>query len=93
MPLEGHWARQHAPLGRRERRLLATVAALAAVGLVLVLALHGSARSAPGCIDATVASTTGGASIHACGERARRLCASPGLPAPVRARCREAGLK
>jgi alkylhydroperoxidase/carboxymuconolactone decarboxylase family protein YurZ len=93
MPLEGHWARQHAPLGRRERRLLAALAALAALGLVLVLSLHGSARSSPGCIDATIASTTGGAAIHACGERARRLCASDGLPASVRERCRRAGLK
>jgi hypothetical protein len=92
MPLERHWARQQSPLGRRERRVAALVVAALAAALVLVLAFHGGSSPAPGCVDATIASTTGGAAIHACGERARRLCAADDAPAAVRAECVRAGL-
>jgi hypothetical protein len=97
VPLEGHWERQQrSPLGRRERRTLAILAAALVAGtiaLVLVLALRGaSSTTAAGCVDVTIASTTGGARIHACGARARRLCSDPAAPAVVRERCRRAGL-
>jgi hypothetical protein len=90
MPLEGHWARQQAPLRRRERRLV--LAALAAVVAgVVALSLVVGGGSAPGCVDATIASTTGGAAVHACGDRARRLCTAPGQGREIRAACRRAG--
>ena len=90
MPLEGHWARQQAPLGARGRRVAAALLALLAVCVVaLVLTVHGGS-SAPGCIDATIASTTGGASVHACGERARRVCAARDATAEIRAACERA---
>jgi hypothetical protein len=103
MPLEGHWQRVHTPLragSRRERRALAallTALAAAVAVLVIVLVAHGSAGTARGCVDVTVASTTGGARLHACGDRARSLCrgdgAGPGgVPAEVRAACARAGL-
>jgi hypothetical protein len=104
MPLEAHWQRQHTPLraaDRAERRVIAVAAGAVAVVLVAVLLVavghRGSARGAH-CIDVTVPSTTGGASIHACGAAARRrLCAEvPSLPPDVvpaaRAACRRADL-
>jgi len=91
MPLEGQWARQHSPLRRRERLTLGiTVPTLAAAATALLFTIHGSAVPAPGCIDATVPSTTGGAAIHACGAQARTLCAAPRLPAAIREPCRSA---
>ena len=73
--------------------LLGAALAVGAVAVALVLALHGSSsKPAAGCVDVTIASTTGGARIHACGGRARRLCSAPGTPAVVRERCRRAGL-
>ncbi len=91
MPLEGHWARQQAPLRPRERRIvLALLAALAACAVVIALAAGGSGP-APGCVDATIASTTGGAAVHACGDRARQLCRAPGPGREIRAACRRAG--
>jgi hypothetical protein len=91
MPLEGHWARTQTPLGARQRAGIgAGAAALAAVVVALVIVSPGSAAR-PGCLDATIPSTTGGAAIHACGDQARALCATAGAPAAVRTACREAG--
>jgi hypothetical protein len=93
MPLEGHWARQHTRLTRRDR-LAAWIAAGALAVLVLVLALsvHGAAPPARGCVDVTIASTTGGATIHDCGAGAKRLCSRPDARAAVGNPCRRAGL-
>jgi hypothetical protein len=63
--------------------------AVVAVGLLLAVCIlgagvyglvhgFGSRKSAPGCIDVTVASTLGGADLHACGHAAKAICASPG---------------
>jgi hypothetical protein len=93
MPLEGQWARQHEPLRRRERRVVvAVLGAIVVCAIVLVAAVHGASGPAPGCVDATIASTTGGAAVRACGERARRLCAAPGVTAEIRLACRHVGL-
>jgi hypothetical protein len=82
MPLQAH----------RARRVAALIAGLLVVGaLAAALVLPGSGRPAAGCVDATVASTTGGAAIHACGLQAARLCATPQPDAAVRAACRRAG--
>jgi hypothetical protein len=103
MPLEGHWQRQHASLRsatRRERRVMLIVLgilATAAIAVVVTASWGGAGASTSGCVDVTVPSTTGGASIHACGAQARRFCASADpIPADVvgdvRAACRKAGL-
>jgi hypothetical protein len=104
MPLEGHWARTHTPtasLGRGERRLVGLAVALALVAVVAMAAMialsSGASRAAPGCVEATVASTTGGAQFHACGDGAKAFCAgAAGEPghqgAEARAACRRAGI-
>jgi hypothetical protein len=93
MPLEGHWARQHEPLRQREHRVVVVLlGAVAACVIVLLVTVHSALRPAPGCVDATIASTTGGAAVHACGQRARRLCAAPGTTAEIQLACRRAGL-
>jgi hypothetical protein len=103
MPLEHHWQRLHADPAQRSRRerrgFAALVAALVAVvaGVMLIVAVGGLAESQRGCLDATVASTTGGARVHVCGTDARRVCAGDRdaalpLDAALRARCRALGL-
>lgn len=65
--------------GRREKRIVAAVlscVALAAVGLV-AFALTSGAPARAGCISVTFASTLGAANVHACGGRARDMCAAP----------------
>ena len=103
MPLEGHWRRINTPLRRlttRERN-----AAIAIVGVTLVaiaaviIATLPDSRPAPppGCISAVVAGFTGAEPLEACGDRARRICATrtqegdPGAAA-IRDSCHEAGL-
>jgi hypothetical protein len=89
-------------LRRREVWLLAALAALLAAGAIALgtYALVGgdqSSSSRAGCVNVTVASTTGGATLHACGQQARSWCAreatSPdALAAIVLTECRKAGL-
>jgi hypothetical protein len=82
--------------GRRERILTATlvtvvVLALAALG---AYALTSGAPARRDCIDLTFASTLGGAKIHACGQRARTICAAgqlPHLQQELRDACEHAG--
>jgi hypothetical protein len=52
---------------------LAAAASVAVIALVIVLTAGGSLSKA-GCIDATIASTTGGANVHACGAQAKQFC-------------------
>jgi len=75
----------------RVRGVNLAIVTLAAAATALLFTIHGSAVPAPGCIDATVPSTTGGAAIHACGAQARaqveeaRACRGSGgiIPPPV----------
>jgi hypothetical protein len=82
VPLEGQWQRQHTPLSRVSRRELRTLAAVAAVlalaaAVVLYAAVrHKTHHAAAGCVEVTAASTTGGATLHACGTDAARWCRS-----------------
>jgi hypothetical protein len=103
VPLEGHWERQHSPLRRLRRRELRAMSVVAVVLLVAAaVALygavhHGAPRAAAGCVSVTAASSTGGATIHACGAGAVRLCrARAGRDDPfarsVAAACRRAGV-
>jgi hypothetical protein len=83
--------------GRRERAVVATL--LACVALIVVgLGAYALTSGAPGrkdCIEVTFASTLGGATEHACGGQARRVCASPDafrhVAAELRAACWRAG--
>ena len=66
--------------GRREKTIVAVLASclvLALIGLG-AFALTSGAPARRDCITVTFASTLGGAEEHACGSRARRVCASPG---------------
>jgi hypothetical protein len=65
--------------GRRERAAVAalvTVVVLAVAALVAFAATSGS-PARKDCIEVTFASSVGAASEHACGARARAICASP----------------
>jgi hypothetical protein len=83
--------------GRRERTAVAAV--LACVALIVVgfgaYALTGGSPARRDCINVTFPSTLGAARLHACGGRARTVCASPGpyksIAGALRAECRRAG--
>jgi hypothetical protein len=71
--------------------LACVVAALIALG---TYALTSGSAARRDCVEVTFASTVGGATLHACGARAREVCASgafPGIPAELAASCRRAG--
>jgi len=82
--------------GRRERMAVAAVLA-AAVLAVMGLAAYALTTGAPAradCVKVTFASTLGGAELDACGQRARRVCASGsfrGIEQALREACRRAG--
>jgi hypothetical protein len=83
--------------GRRERTAVAALlvcVVLAVVGLG-AYALSSGAPARKDCIEVTFASTLGGATEHACGGRARTVCATPGafksVAAELRAACKRAG--
>ena len=83
--------------GRREKTAVAAVLAcvvLAGLAFGLYAATSGS-RARADCISVTFASTLGAARIHACGPRARVICASPGgykgIADALSAACRRAG--
>jgi hypothetical protein len=98
MIMIGQSRRLREPLrwGRRERLvvaavLAATVAALAGLG---IYALTSGAPARRDCIGVTFASSVGGAELHGCGERARKICASgdfPGIAQELRVACARAG--
>ena len=83
--------------GRREKTavgavLACLVLALAALG---AYALTSGSSARRDCINVTFASTLGGATLHACGSQARRVCASGRQYAQIgkelRAACARAG--
>jgi hypothetical protein len=64
--------------GRREKTAVAAALScllIALVGLGVYALTSGSAARAD-CVRVTFASTLGGADLHGCGARARRICAS-----------------
>jgi hypothetical protein len=64
--------------GRREKTAVAVLLAcllLALAGLG-AYALSSGAPARADCVKVTFASTLGGAELHGCGSRARRICAS-----------------
>jgi hypothetical protein len=82
--------------GRRERAAVAVVLgclvlALAALG---AYALTSGSPARADCVTVTFASTLGGGDLHACGAKAKRVCASGdfrGIQAELSAACRRAG--
>lgn len=83
--------------GRRERSVVFAMLVCVAV-LVVGLGAYALTSGGPGrkdCIEVTFASTLGGATEHACGAQARRVCASPNafkhVEEELRASCRRAG--
>jgi hypothetical protein len=98
MIMVGQSKRLSRPLssGRRERAVIVALiscAVLAAIGLG-AYALTSGAPARADCVNATFASTLGGATVHACGAHARHVCASGafrGIEQELRAACRRAG--
>ncbi|HEV7584388.1 MAG TPA: hypothetical protein VGO14_01285 [Solirubrobacteraceae bacterium] len=82
--------------GRREKTAIAALATcllLALIGLG-AYALTSGSPSRSDCVTVTFASTLGGADLHACGSKARRVCASGsfrGVQTELRAACGRAG--
>src|SRR6202011_2495694 len=63
MPVEGQWRRANTPLSPRDKRLLAAVAAtaaIAALALAIAYAVRPAATSNAGCVVIDVPSTMGG---------------------------------
>jgi hypothetical protein len=99
MIMQDRARRQSEPLrwGRREKAAVGSVVACLIAGLIALgaYALTSGSGARRDCIEVTFASTLGGATLHACGARARAICASPGgfpgIRDPLRASCRRAG--
>lgn len=101
MVMVGHEKRLSEPLSWTRGGRLAVIAAVVCLALGAIalglLGAFGSSSRAPGCIQVTFASTVGGATVHACGEKARTACAHPELNRVaaahgLRAECSRAGL-
>ena len=100
MIMIGQSRRLQQPLrwSRRERVAVATLLAVAVAALVGlgVYALTSGSPARRDCVSVTFASSVGGAELHGCGERARRICASgdfPGIADELRAACTRAGFQ
>jgi hypothetical protein len=102
MIMQGQSRRLSEPLqwGRREKAAVAVVLscmALALLGLA-AYALTSGAPARADCVNLTFASTLGGAQVHECGARARKLCASPqgfrgAVAEELQTQCRRAGFR
>jgi hypothetical protein len=101
MIMENRSKRLSEPLswGRREKTVVAVLAsciAIVVIGLGVFALTSGSDSMEPkDCVDITFASTLGAAKMHACGARARTLCAAPNaskeIAQPLEKACRRAG--
>jgi hypothetical protein len=99
MIMENRSQRLSEPLhwGRREKAVVAVLAGclvLAIIGFVAFAFTSGS-REPKDCVDVTFASTLGVGHLHACGARAKILCASPDaskeIAQSLEQACRRAG--
>jgi hypothetical protein len=82
MIMEAREKRLSTPLtwGRREKTAVGAVLAVVLVA-VLALGVYAATSGKPArkdCVEAIAPSTLGGVKIHACGQRARTVCASAG---------------
>jgi hypothetical protein len=82
--------------GRRERTVIAVLLSCVVL-LAIALGAYALTTGAPArrdCVTVTFASTLGGAQLHGCGARARRICASGSFHAisqELASACRRAG--
>ncbi len=82
--------------GRREKTVVAVVLSCVVLSAIALgaFALTTGAPERRDCVTVTFASTLGGAQLHGCGPRARRLCASGqfhSISAALESACRRAG--
>jgi hypothetical protein len=99
MIMEARGKRLATPLqwGRREKTAVAAVLAVLALALIALgaYALSSGSPARADCVEVTFPSTLGAAKLHACGAKARTVCASgeryPGLAAELKASCGRAG--
>jgi hypothetical protein len=99
MIMEARAKRLATPLqwGRREKTAVGTLLALLAAAAIALgaYALTSGSPARADCVDVVFPSTLGGAKLHACGAKARQVCASSGaykdLARDLSAACRRAG--
>ncbi|MFZ2114435.1 MAG: hypothetical protein WAU77_12005 [Solirubrobacteraceae bacterium] len=99
MIMENRSKRLSEPLrwGRREKAVVAVLASCVVIVLIglSAFALTSGSKERKDCVDITFASTLGAARMHACGARARTLCAAPQaskeISQPLKQACRRAG--
>ncbi len=81
MIMENRSKRLSEPLrwGRREKAIVAVLAGCLLLGLIGLggFALTSGSKEPKDCVDITFASTLGAAHVHACGTRAKTMCAAP----------------
>jgi hypothetical protein len=90
-------------LSARQKRILLTVSVtvivvLGGLGIWGALAHDGYSTSAHGCVSVTVPGSTGGATLHYCGQTARSFCqtaftSDDAVSLRARPQCVLAGLK
>ena len=98
MIMENRSRRLAEPLrwGRREKAVVGALLACVVLALAGLAAygLTSGSRARSDCVEVTFASTLGGATLHACGARAKAVCASgsfAGIEPELRSACRRAG--
>jgi hypothetical protein len=99
MIMENRSKRLSEPLrwGSREKRIVAVLLSCVALGLIGLgaFALTSGSKEPKDCVDVTFASTLGVAKMHACGARAKVLCAAPQaskeIAQPLEQACRRVG--
>jgi hypothetical protein len=99
MIMEARAKRLSTPLqwGRREKTAVGSLLAILLVALIAMgaYALTTGSPARADCVEVTFPSTLGAAKIHACGPRARVICANgdyyKGIAAQLSASCRHAG--
>jgi hypothetical protein len=99
MIMENRSKRLSEPLswGRREKTVVAVLASCIVIVLIGLgaFALTSGSKEPKDCVDITFASTLGAARMHACGARAKTLCAAPQaskeIAQPLKQACRRAG--
>jgi hypothetical protein len=84
------------PAGRIAVAAVSAIVLLGGLALGIYAATGGfEQKTQAGCIEVTFASTTGGATLRACGQHAREICASPQehrqIADSLREPCRRAG--
>lgn len=81
MIMENRSKRLSEPLswGKREKTAVAALICCLLLGLIALggFALTSGSKEPKDCVDITFASTLGAAQMHACGARAKTICAAP----------------